>query len=490
MNAAARLARLALALLPVWAAAAEQRPGLQPCRLQGVEHEAWCGSVRRPLNPQQPAGVQIDVHFAVLPALARNRLPDPVLFFAGGPGQSAIALAGSAGRLLARLSNRRDIVLVDLRGTGRSAPLACDLAAPATAPLAGQMDPQHALARLSDCRQRLQRLPHGDLRHYGTALAVQDVDAVRRALGASQLNLVGGSYGTRAALEYMRQFPQAVRRAVLDGVAPPDMGLPAAQSADAQAALDAVFAACEADAGCSARQPGLRAAWRQLLTSLPRKVTVAHAFTGVPEQLVLTRDAVLGLVRQPLYLPALAAALPAALDQAGRGRFEPLFALALAAAPQRPGQMAEGLHFSVVCGEDLRPPAGLAEPAAPGGDFGDSFARHYRQVCADWPAGTPPAGFYQLPPAPAATLLLSGGADPVTPPRHGARVAQALGPRARHAVVVQAGHGLMGLPCVRDVVYRFIAAADDAAALAVDADCARDLPRPGAFVPLGAGAAP
>jgi hypothetical protein len=101
-----------------------------------------------------------------------------------------------------------------------------------------------------------------------------------------------------------------------------------------------------------------------------------------------------------------------------------------------------------------------------------------------------PAAFYTVPPASAATLLLSGGIDPVTPPRHGARMAQALGPLARHAVVPNAGHGVMGLLCVRDALFRFIDAETDADALAVDADCAQRLPRPGAFLPPTAGGTP
>ena len=98
---------------------------LEPCRLQGVEVGALCGQLSRPLDPARPDGPLIDLHYAVLPALARNKKPDPVFFFAGGPGQSAIELAGLVAHLTARLSNRRDVVLVDQRGTGRSAPLLC-----------------------------------------------------------------------------------------------------------------------------------------------------------------------------------------------------------------------------------------------------------------------------------------------------------------------------------------------------------------------------
>ncbi len=490
MRGSAAWAVVALAAFGAAAApalAAEQRQGLAPCRLGGVAHDAWCGQVRRALDPAQPQGVQIEVHYAVLPALARNRKPDPVFFFAGGPGQSAIDLAGAMGALFARLGNRRDIVLIDQRGSGRSAPLACEDEQPAR-PLAEGADAARTLARLGQCRARLAALPHGDLRHYTTWVAMQDADAVRRALGAEQVNLVGGSYGTRAALEYMRQFPRAVRRAVIDGVAPPDMVMPAAFSTDNQAAMDAVLAACAAAGPCQARYPTLRADWHALLAGLPREVSVAHPVTGTLERLTLTRDFALSLARVPLYVPALAAGLPLALSEAARGRFEPLVGLAAAMSAGSPGKMFEGMHFSVVCAEDGPRLAQAAD--APGADFGTVFAEHYRQICAGWPRGPVPAAFYSVPPTAAATLVLSGGADPVTPPRHGERVAKALGPKARHVVVAQAGHGVMAIGCMRDVLFRFIDADSDGEALKVDAGCALAIPRPSAFIPVTAQGAP
>ncbi|MCW5635657.1 MAG: alpha/beta hydrolase [Rubrivivax sp.] len=469
-------------------AAAQSSAGpavLRPCRLPGVEHEAACGMVRRPLDPAAPQGRQIDVHFAVLPALARHKHPDPVFVFAGGPGQSAIELAGSWARLLARVANRRDIVLVDQRGTGRSARLACPEIAPA-APIGPLLTTEAQRRRLEACREALVRLPHGDLRHYTTWVAMGDVEAVRVALGAPQVNLVGGSYGTRAALEYRRQFPQAVRRLVIDGVAPPDMALPEAFGPDNEAALEQVFAACAADrAGCGVRFARLRADWHSLLASLPREVEVAHPLTGRTERFTLTREIVLGLVRAPLYAPALASALPLALAEAAEGRVAALFGLASAMqGGGRAGSLAEGMHYAVVCAEDL-PRMSAAEAQGAGAPvFGSTFAEHYRRVCADWPRGEVPAAFYIVPEAAPPTLVLSGGADPVTPPRHGARVARALGAKARHVVVPGAGHGVMALPCMRDVLFRFVDAADEEAALQVQADCAAALPRPPAFMPL------
>jgi len=479
-----RAAALAVLAWPLLVAAAPTEPA--PCRLRGVENEALCGSVLRPLDPARPnaaQGPQITVHYALLPALARNKRSDPVFFFAGGPGQSAIEIAPQVAAMLARFANRRDIVLIDQRGTGRSAPLLCDKDDPAL-PLAELFASERQRERLLQCLTRLKSLAYGDLRFFTTTLAVQDADAVRAALGAERINIIGGSYGTRAVLEYQRQFPAHVRRVVIDGVAPPDMVLPASFSTDNQATLDALFTACEAEKACAEREPQLRERWHALLASLPRSVELRHPLTDRDERLTLSRDMLLGLVRGPLYAPALSAALPAAIGQATRGRFDALAGLAQSLGGRRGVQMAAGMHFSVVCAEDYPRMAQATDKV--GSDFGNSFEALYRDLCAQWPRGEVPAAFYTLPSAPAATLVLSGGLDPATPPRHGERVAKALGARARHVVVPHAGHGVMGIGCMRDVLYRFIDAASDDEAMKVDTACVTGIPRPPMFALPGA----
>jgi pimeloyl-ACP methyl ester carboxylesterase len=264
------------------------------------------------------------------------------------------------------------------------------------------------------------------------------------------------------------------------------MALPDASAPDAQAAFDALLQACAQEPTCQARHPLLRQSWRSMLAELPRPVRVAHPLTGREEELALTRDMVLAMVRTALYSPATASALPAALDEAAAGRFGPLVGLSSAFGTARGNAaVAQGMHFSVVCAEDL-PGRDMAAAA----DFGEGLAALYRQVCTFWPRGDVSAPFRQVPPASVPVLLLSGGIDPATPPRHGERVAQALGAKARHEVVPNAGHGLLALPCVRDAVFRFVDAADDADALRVDAACARGIPRPPVFVPPGRGVAP
>ncbi len=467
-------------------ASASDSSGPHVCRIEGLRTGVLCGVLARALDPAQPDGPRIGIHYIVVPAIARQARPDPVFLLAGGPGQSAIDVAAQVMPLFARLNNRRAIVFVDQRGTGRSAPLECG-ADNAAGPLADRAGMKQQIAQAMACRERLVRLPYirdpGDLRFFGTTLAMQDLDAVRQALGADQVDLVGMSYGTRAALEFMRLFPGHVRRAVLDGVAPPDMVLPQSAAHDARAALQGVFTACEVEPACRQAHPNLADDWQRLVDSLPREVSIADALTGRPSRITLTRDKLFAFVRQPLYSPLLASAIPQAIAAALDGRFDALAGLGSLFAERRGKGVAQGMHFSVVCTEDyplMKPSAPSDEPA-----FGRDFTQLYADVCARWPRGDVSASFYRIPPATSPVLLVSGGIDPVTPPRHGERVAHLLGPLARHLVVPHAGHGvLLSVPCLRDTLYRFIDDADAADALAVDARCASAVPRPPAWQPL------
>jgi pimeloyl-ACP methyl ester carboxylesterase len=451
-----------------------------PCRVAGIKTEVLCGEVQRALDPARPDGVRIAVHYLVVPALARRKLPDPVFFLAGGPGQSAIKVAPLVLGNMARLNNRRDLVFVDQRGTGQSAPLECP--EDRHRPLAQQVDAKARDAQVAQCLAQLQKLPYGDLRFFTTVLASQDLDAVRQALGAQRINLIGGSYGTRAALDYMRQFPRAVRRSVIDGVAPPDMVLPASFSTDGQASFESLLQSCEKDVACAKAHPALRANWAALLASLPKSVILSHPMTGDGEQVTLTRETVLSLVRLPLYSPVLASALPQAIEDAAiRARYEGLLGLGSGLGGRRALSLAMGMHFSVVCAEDF--PRLQQATDQPGKDFGAEFAQVYQSACGIWPRGEVPAAFYAVAPASAPTLLLSGGIDPATPPRHAERVARALGAMAQHVVVANAGHGVMGLGCMPDVLARFIDAREEADAK-VDASCVTRIPRPLAFEPV------
>lgn len=471
------LTSLMAAMLATGVAVAQgAQPKTQPCWVKGARQQASCGSLSVPLVAGDPRSPRIDIHFVVIGAQARNKKPDPIIYFAGGPGQSAIDLAGPVSQALGPLLSRRDLILIDQRGTGRSAPLRCEGGPDVTGREA-------ELERLARCRRALQALPHGDLRQYSTAAAVADTEAIRIALGTPRVNLVGTSYGTRMVLEYLRRHPQSVRRAVLDGPTPPDMVLPVSAAADADAALQAVWRHCRADAACNQAWPALQQRIGQLLATLPRPVTLVDPESGEERRLTLTPAALLGLLRAPLYVPSLTAALPAAAHAASEGRIAPLYALARSAqvAAGR-GGFSEGLHYAVVCSEDApwMPPPPLADH----GGFGPALGEFYREVCAQWPRAKLPADFRRFSPTPVPAMVLTGGADPTTPTRHGERLVQGLGARARLINVPQGGHALMFVGCAPALVNHFIDTQEDARALALKADCLQRIPRPPLFHPL------
>jgi pimeloyl-ACP methyl ester carboxylesterase len=450
------------------------RAALEPCRLPGLEREARCGTVSVPADPAAPEGKKFAVRYAVLPALARIKLDDPVFVLAGGPGQAATGVAGQVAPIFDKLNARRDLVFVDQRGTGASAPFAC----PQPASEFEEFDAQRAVERLRECA----RAATIDPALLPTWIATRDLEAVRAALGAEQINLWGASYGTRAALDYLRQFPQRVRSVVLDGAAPPDMALPAAMSVDADAALEAALARCAADPACSARYPDLRATVARLLDQAAQgqRISVADPLTGRRTELALSPTLLAALLRAPLYVPTYAAVLPYALAEAGAGRFEPLAALAAGLAGPVSRNFAEGMHYAVVCAEDLPRIDAAARQQAAATRLGTTIIELYAQACGALRAGAVPAEFYTVPASRVPVLILSGGADPATPPRHGEAVAQRLG-NALHLVAPQLGHGVSGAGCAPDLIARFVR---QASFDGIDGACLQKIPAPSFFQPL------
>lgn len=444
-----------------------------------------------PEDPAAPAGRRIEVHYAVVPAIARNKQPDPVFVLAGGPGQAASKLAGQVMSLMNPLNARRDIVFIDQRGTGGSNPFECarDDATVQAALEAGQQT-----ARLRACVESFK----GDPRHYATWIAVRDFDAVRAQLGAEQINLWGASYGTRAALDYLRQFPDRVRSMVLDGVVPPDMTLPESFSLDSEAALAALIRLCDSDPRCKQAYPDFEANIAALLerAAAARPIMVSHPLTGAVEVVPLDTRGLASLLRGPLYSPALAAVLPLAVAEASQRNYGPLVALTLSLAGGLQDNFAAGMHFAVICAEDLprmrsQKKSDAALPSA--SRFGTVFEDFYRQACAVMPSAPVPAAFYELAsiaelaPSAAPTravpiLMLSGGRDPATPPRHAEAVAAKLA-NVTHLVAPNLAHGVSAQGCAPQLITRFVRAAS---AAGLDGACLAAIPPPTFHFPLAA----
>jgi pimeloyl-ACP methyl ester carboxylesterase len=442
---------------------------LEACRVEGVRGDARCGTLAVPEDRAQPSGKRITLHYAVLPARSRSKEPDPVFIIAGGPGQSAIAVAAQLMPTFAKLHERRDIVFLDQRGTGESNPLSCDVDA-GEADVGLTLDAARQKRLLQDC---LAALP-GDPRHYTTPAAVADLDALRSHLGYEVLNLWGASYGTRVALEYLRRHESAVRSVVLDGVAPQAMKLPQSFAEDGHLALRGLLARCAGDPACARAYPDLSSrldAWLVRLGSGNERYSLTHPLTARPEASALDAAWLRMALFRPLYLPQLTSLLPGALHAGLKGELAPLLALNLGFMGGG-ADLALGMHYAVICSEDVAAMSAAEVKALGNTFFGEPLTRGFIDLCADWPKAVLPADYAMPVRSSKPVLILSGGRDPATPPRHGKAVAVHL-PRSRHLIAPELGHGVSSTVCASDLITRFVRAAD---ASGLDDACLKRLP--------------
>jgi pimeloyl-ACP methyl ester carboxylesterase len=449
----------------------------EPCTLSApglpVTVAAQCASLDVPEDRSRPQGRRIRLAVAWVPTDARQPRPDPVVMLAGGPGQSALqsfpAVAGAFGAVL----RHRNVVLVDQRGTGGSNLLGCPAAPPGRA-AASNETPEAARRAAEQC---LRGLP-GDPRFYTTSDAIADLEAVRVAIGAPSLNLVGVSYGTRVGLEYLRRHPATTRTLVLDGVVPPQLALGSEHARNLDAAVNAQFDRCAADPACAARYGSPRVALDQLRARLqrdPQKVSFRDPLTDAPREEMLTAGTVAGVVRLYAYAPQMFALLPWSLAEASAGRPEAFMAQAAMLDSLVGEQIALGMQLSVTCSEDA---ALLREnPADRDTLMGNAFIASIRAQCEAWPKGHVPADFHEPVASDRPVLLLSGEFDPVTPPRYGAQVVKTL-PNGRHLVLRGQGHGVITAGCAPRLLAQFVDRAD---ARGLDVACLDQLIRTPVF---------
>ncbi len=460
---------LLLSALPQWATASTLN--LAPCPAGQIKASgAECGTLEVYEDRQAQQGRTITLNVAVLPAFSRNPAPDPLFAFAGGPGMGSTELAGLTESALRRVREERDIVLIDQRGTGASSPLNCAID-DADSTLYQEDPIGWVVERLEACRAGYD----ADLRLYTTPIAMDDVDDVRQALGYELINVWGGSYGTRAALVYMRRHPDRVRSAILDGLAPPEIRLPLHLGTDAQRTLDRLWSDCAADASCAATYGDIGAKFDSLLIRFaePVEIDFQHPRTGQTIRTPLRSYGIASLVRAALYSAELSSLIPLVVDRAYAGDYAPLAALG---DPWEDisSKMSQGMFYSVVCSEDV-PFIDEADRAhLPESFFGPEVVDMMQTICASWPRGDLPADYHEPVSTDHPTLVLSGDLDPVTPPRWGAAVAEHL-PNARHIVVPGVGHGATPNGCVPKLIAQFI---DAASAVALDDECVDSLDRP------------
>ncbi|MGL6291755.1 MAG: alpha/beta hydrolase [Silanimonas sp.] len=466
---------LAVALPLAMPSSAEARTygrlDFEPCTLSGAGSaaavEAQCTTLSVPENRAEPDGRQIDLAIAWVPTEGEAE-PDPVFMLAGGPGQGARDSFPSVAPGFRDVMRTRNVILVDQRGTGESNPLACrDKDGNNAFGDASDESPEGAARFAEACLAELSKT--SDVRHYTTTDAVADLDAVREALGAARINLYGGSYGTRVAQQYAKTFPQRTRAVVIDSVAPMSLVLGSEHAKNLDAALDAQFARCAADAACAKALPDAKAALSQVRAALsqPDRAPVSYRDPTTGER----REEVpalahLGIVlRLYSYSPLTATLLPVVLKQAADGDYAPLLAQSRFLMGSVGEAIMHGMQLSVMCTEDadeMQP-----DPADAGTVLGAEFVAFTQAQCAVWPRGQRPDDFRAPLTGDVPVLAISGEFDPVTPPRYGdAAIAQL--PNARHLVLKGQGHTPINEGCMPELFAQFIETAD---AKALDASC-------------------
>ena len=430
-----------------------------PSGLSGVKAECTTLEVPENLSGQ---GRRIVLSIARHPAISERKAADPLFVLAGGPGMGAQEMYTAAAAAFARINRDRDIILLDQRGTGRSTPLQCKLD-PTLLTLDGPPPARAARDAMIDtatreCLDTLQA--QHDVAQYTTSVAVRDLEAVREALGIVRLNIYGVSYGSRVAQHYLRRYPDRVRSVILDGVLPPGLAVGPAIALDAEAALGMILRRC-------ATQPACRKAFgdpadtynmlRARLAAAPRSVRLPDPRSGEPRTVVLGPAHLAMVLRLSSYSTPTAALLPLAMHEAvTKENYIPLASALLMQLDTVPDSIAIGMHHSVVCAEDL-PFIGEIDRARLDKTYmGTDLIDPLRRICAQWPRGPVDEDFRRPLQSSVPVLLLSGSADPVTPPAYAETASRGL-TAARHVVLQDEGHGQLGATCMDRVLRDFVA---------------------------------
>ncbi len=429
---------------------------LTPCTIEGVSIPVRCGRYEVFEHREAKSGRKIALKVVVLPATGPNPAPDPIVFFAGGPGEGVTDYAPGVAR--SGMVKKRDVVLVDVRGTGGSNPLTCPYQTDGSRQL-DLLEEFLPLEGVKACRAKLET--SNDLSTYVTPVLVDDVHEVVTALGYDKVNLSGGSYGTYASQAYMRRHPEGVRTAILEGVVAFDTRLPLEVARNAQAALDGLLAECAAEAPCAAAFPDLAGDLRTVLTRIkekPGRATVVDPKTGKDTERELSWAVVIQTLRYMSYSSASAQEIPLAIHLAAHGDWS-IFARNATVYGGALGGMPDGLYLSVTCPEDVARIRDEDVAAAVAGTYlGDYRIRQQRGACALWPKTKLAADFWEPLHSSIPTLVINGERDPVTPVKDAVLVAKGLS-NSRTIIVPDGAHGsdgLEGLDCLDEIQGRFV----------------------------------
>lgn len=427
---------------------------LAACVIGGVQ--AQCGKVTVPENRAIPAGAQIQLNVAVLPATVKSvRRADPLFYITGGPGGVDLDVLPGIANAFSDINAHRDIVFVDQRGVGGSNPLQCTLAT-----LEGTI-----ADLVAECLGHVD----ADVTMYRTPQAMDDLDAVRQALGYGQIDLYGGSYGATAAQVYLRRHPETVRAVVLDGVTLLDVPVFERWSSSAQRALKLLDQRCKADRLCAKTFPHWFDRFPALLARLAKKPVKVGTVT-------VDADATAGTVDEMLTSSVSSARVPFTLAKA-EGGSDAALAHEIANFASASDQIAV-MPLAIMCTE----PWAARDPTVVAANSKGTFmayndlpgAIQSAAVCTAWPRVDTTGEDWSRVQSDVPTLVLQGGADPKDPPANSAGVQHAM-PNAKVILAPGQGHGISALGCVPVLIDRFL---ERGSATGLDTSCAKLTPIP------------
>jgi len=450
------------------------RVDLRSCRFPNHKSELLCGKYSVFEDRTTRSGRTISLNIVVAPAESLRPASDPVFFLAGGPGQGAARLGvSSEDSLMRELRRQRDLVFIDLRGTGNSHPLRCNVTGdPASAQrfFADIFEPEAIRA----CQAALEKI--ADLRNYTTPIAMEDVEEVRAALGYRKINLYGVSYGTLVALQYLRRHGEHVRSAVLAGVSTPATKLPLHFAKAAHDAMERLIKDCVGDQSCRAAFPSLGEDFTTVLEAVdkgPVTFELVNPASKVSQQVSLSRGVFVERLRLMLYDHATSSLVPLVIHRAALGDWVPFGKVAIRSRFSGADAVALGIYLTVTCSESIPLITEELINETSRTFLRDERTRRHQQACREWPRGEIAPEYYRPIASDVPILMLSGDLDPATPTEF-ARQAIASLSNGRQIILRNTPHHYRS-ECATNLTTEFIV---NGSPKELDATCAERLRRP------------
>jgi pimeloyl-ACP methyl ester carboxylesterase len=266
----------------------------------------------------------IELAFVRFKSTAKNPGP-PIVYLAGGPGGSGIGTArGSRFPLFMALREIADVIAFDQRGTGFSKPnLTClnRLALPLDVPPTREAAIKQLRENSNDCAFYWHNVQRVDLTGYNTNESADDLEDLRKALGANQISLWSISYGTHLAFAAMRRHPKSIHRAILAGTEGPDhtYKLPS----NIQKHLEDLAAVIKADPEVGKEIPdflGLMKSVFDRLDAKPETVEITDSRTKVKVKVIVNKFVMQYIVANNIGT-TVTARFPALFYRASKGDF-------------------------------------------------------------------------------------------------------------------------------------------------------------------------